>query len=90
METGVPREDWDSLRALRLPETSFREKRILGVEMPQSLVLPVPPNPSVAVPSARIPLPQRSRMLKSLHPEKIVRFHATEITAPENSQVRMT
>lgn len=90
METGVPREDWDSLRALRFPETSFREKRILGVEMPQSLVLPVPPNPSVAVPSARIPLPQRSRMLKSLHPEKIVRFHATEITAPENSQVRMT
>ena len=90
IETGIPREDWDSLRSLRFPEGSFREKRILGVEMPQSLVLPVPPIPELAVPSARIPLPQRSRMLKSIHPEKIVRFHATEITAPPNSLIRNT
>ena len=86
----MPREDWDSLRSLRLPEGSFREKRILGVEMPQSLVLPVPPIPELVVPSARIPLPQRSRMLKSIHPEKIIRFHAAEITASENSNIRNT
>ena len=88
--TGVPREDWAGLRSLQIRESTFREKRILGVEMPQSLVLPTPADPEVAawVPSARIPLPQKTRMFKSIHPETIVRFHATEVEAPPNSAVR--
>lgn len=90
LELGVPREDWEGLVALRAPEEAFHERRILGVETPRSLVLPLPPDPEVAarISGARIPLPQRSRMFRSIHPEPVVRFHAAEVQAPANSAVR--
>lgn len=92
METGVSRIDWDGSGTewMRVREDAFPELFILGVEESQSLVLPVPPDTTiaVAVPPARIPLPESSRLFSSVHPHPIRRFVATETPDSADAAVK--
>ena len=83
LELGVSRDDWDGsgMREWRHHSSEFSERFILGVEESQSLVLPLPPDIEVAneVPPARIPRIEPTRIVSSVHPHEIARFHVTEI-----------
>lgn len=90
IETGVSRDDWEGLTKLRVRSEGFRERRIFGVEEAQSLVLPVPPDATIAaeVPPARVPLPQATRIVSSIHPFPISAFHAVEIPEAGDAAIR--
>lgn len=92
IRTGVSRDDWDgaALRELRSRPGPFSETFILGVDESQSLVLPIPPDATIAaeVPSARVPLAEHARIFSSVHPHPVVRFHATEIPETADRSIK--
>jgi hypothetical protein len=83
---GVNRDDWDG-SGMREWRSRTSDRFILGVAESQSLVLPIPPDAEVAgaVPPARIPLADMTRIFSSVHPHPVTRFHVTEITDSDSA-----
>ena len=67
----------DELRAIFEPTAEFVEYRILGTDEPQSYVLPLDVDAHLVsrIPSARLPIPQNTKLMSSLYPgAQIERF----------------
>jgi hypothetical protein len=79
---AVTKQEWESrdesLKLLFDPDTDFDELRILGVPEAKSLVLPIPPR-EVAVPAARIPIPQAQSVFETHHSYEITEFVGVDV-----------
>lgn len=78
---GYDKAEWmsmpESLRSLYEPTSDFMEYRVLGVEELKSYILPLDIDSQMAsrIPSARLPIPETSKLFSTLYDhEKVDRF----------------